>query len=63
MKSNRLIITTTEVAEYLRIPLSTIYKLCQEGRIPATKVGKHWRFRKKELDDWFNKNDVTIKKK
>jgi len=51
-----MIMTSKEVAEYLRIPVRTLYKLCQEGRIPATKVGKHWRFRKDMLDKWFKEN-------
>jgi excisionase family DNA binding protein len=47
--------TSQEVAKYLRIPIRTLYKLCQEGKIPATKVGRHWRFRKDMLDRWFDK--------
>jgi excisionase family DNA binding protein len=39
-------LTATEVAEYLRLPLSTVYKLVQDKRLPGFKVGKHWRFRK-----------------
>ena len=36
-------------ANYLRLPVSTIYRLVQDGRVPAVKVGKHWRFLKKNL--------------
>ncbi len=43
------ILNIKEVADYLRLPVSTIYKLAQDGRIPAVKVGKHWRFLKKDL--------------
>lgn len=38
-------LTAEEVANYLRLPLSTVYKLVQEKRLPGFKVGKHWRFR------------------
>ena len=41
-----VIMTSTEVAKYLRLPIRTVYKLCQEGKLPAAKIGKHWRFRK-----------------
>lgn len=44
------ILNIKEVADYLRIPVSTIYKLAQDGKVPAIKVGKHWRFMKKDLD-------------
>ncbi len=45
-------LTAEEVAEYLRLPLSTIYKLVQEKRLPGFKVGKHWRFRRKTFREW-----------
>jgi excisionase family DNA binding protein len=46
------ILTFKEAEEYLKIPRSTLYKLLQEGRVPARKVGRHWRFIKIELDEW-----------
>lgn len=53
---NRLpeIMTIEEVAEYLRVPVSSLYKLAQQGKIPASKVGRHWRFRRKFIDRWIN---------
>jgi excisionase family DNA binding protein len=44
------ILNIKEVADFLRIPVSTIYKLAQDGKVPAVKVGKHWRFLKKDLE-------------
>lgn len=46
------IMTIAEVAEYLRIPRASAYKLAQQGRIPCQKVGRHWRFRKEAVDLW-----------
>ncbi|MBI9046678.1 MAG: helix-turn-helix domain-containing protein [Anaerolineaceae bacterium] len=46
------IFTVEEAARYLKIPVSSIYKLAQEGRIPAQKVGRHWRFHRNTLDQW-----------
>ena len=46
------VLTIDELADYLRIPKSTLYKLAQEGRVPAQKVGRHWRFRKEAIDRW-----------
>jgi excisionase family DNA binding protein len=45
-------LTAEEVAEYLRLPLSTVYKLVQDKRLPGFKVGKHWRFRKDAIQNW-----------
>jgi excisionase family DNA binding protein len=44
--------TVEEAAEYLRVSKRTIYKLTQEGRLPAFRIGeqRHRRFRKEDLD-------------
>jgi excisionase family DNA binding protein len=46
------VLTIDELAEYLKISKSTLYKLAQEGSIPGQKVGKHWRFHKDAVDEW-----------
>jgi excisionase family DNA binding protein len=47
------IMTTSEVAQYLRLAEATIYKLAQSGEIPAVKVGRAWRFKRELIDEWF----------
>ena len=49
------VLTLNEVAEYLRIPRSTAYKLAQEGKIPGQKVGRHWRFRRDTINKWLER--------
>jgi excisionase family DNA binding protein len=44
--------TIAEVADYLRIPRASAYKLAQRGKIPCQKVGRHWRFRREAVDEW-----------
>ncbi len=51
-KDTKELLTATEVASWLRIPKSTLYKLCNDGRIPATKIGRHWRFDRAYLAKW-----------
>ena len=46
------ILTVEELHSYLKIPKPTLYALAQGGRIPAAKVGKHWRFRRSDIDGW-----------
>ena len=46
------ILTGKEVAEYLQVTERTLYRLAQEGKIPAFKVGNSWRFRREDLDQW-----------
>ena len=50
--SNTDILTVQELHGYLKIPKPTLYALAQNGRIPAAKVGKHWRFRRIDIDEW-----------
>ena len=44
--------TAEEVATYLRLPQSTVYKLAQDKVLPGFKVGKHWRFRREAVLAW-----------
>ncbi|MBN1459788.1 MAG: helix-turn-helix domain-containing protein [Armatimonadetes bacterium] len=46
------VLTIEELAAYLKIPKSTLYKLARDGSVPCQKVGKHWRFHKSAIDEW-----------
>ena len=46
------VLTIQELAEYLKLSLSSTYKLAQAGKIRGQKVGKHWRFHRDEIDLW-----------
>jgi len=48
------VLTIEELSIYLKIPKSTLYKLVREGKVPAQKVGRHWRFRKEAIDRWLD---------
>jgi len=52
------LMTLVEVARYLRLTTHTLYKMAEQGRIPAMKAGRVWRFRKSEIDQWM-KNNVS----
>ena len=41
-----------ETSNYLRVPVSSLYKLAQAGKIPCQKVGRHWRFRREAIERW-----------
>ena len=44
------LLTVKETAEYLRIPIPTVYYLVQRGKIPAIQIGGRWRIKKSTLD-------------
>ena len=48
----RDVMTIDQLAEYLQIPKSTIYKLVQDGKVPGKKVGRQWRFHRDAIDAW-----------
>ena len=50
------IMTIEEVAKYLKLKPQTIYTWAQNGKIPAAKLGKEWRFKKTVIDKWFNQH-------
>lgn len=55
MNTEDEIMTINQVAEYLKISEITTYKLVQEGKIPAFKVGRHWRIMKEDLKEFIEK--------
>jgi excisionase family DNA binding protein len=49
------IMTTKEIAKYLHLHQITICKLSKEGKIPAVRIGRVWRFDKEIIDEWIAK--------
>jgi len=52
--SKEEIMTIDDVASYLKLKPQTIYTWAQNGKIPAAKLGKEWRFRRSVIDKWVN---------
>ena len=50
------LLTTEQVAEYLRVDKFTVYRLVTQREIPAFKVGNQWRFKQALLDEWLLRN-------
>jgi excisionase family DNA binding protein len=57
-----MVMTIGDLARYLKLSKSTLYKLCAEGKVPGTKVGRHWRFRKEIIDHWLGEVPRDTKK-
>jgi len=47
--------TITQVAKYLQISEVTTYKLVNEGKMKAFKIGRHWRVKRDDLDEYIEK--------
>jgi len=57
MEENR-IMTTKEVADYIKINEKTVLKLAQYGKLPAVKVGSQWRYHLVAIDKYLQKQLV-----
>lgn len=53
------LLTTEQVAQYLRIDKFTLYRLVTQGKIPAFKVGTQWRFKRSMVEAWLESNMNT----
>lgn len=54
--------TLSEVAEYLRVHRSTIYRLLKRAQIPAFKMGSDWRFNLESIDRWRVEAETSLDK-
>ena len=52
LREDASLLTLAEAAARLRISTHTLYKMCREGEIPARRVGRQWRIRVGDLEDW-----------
>lgn len=45
------VMTAREVADLLKMPVSTIYQLACRGELPAHRLGRTWRFLRPRLEE------------
>ena len=53
--SGVVIMNVREVAGYLRLSEAKVYKMANEGQMPALRVGKSWRFKRDLIDEWIRR--------
>lgn len=49
------LLTPRDVAALMRVDKSTVYRMAEDGRLPAVKVGRQWRFPEDQLLDWLGR--------
>jgi excisionase family DNA binding protein len=52
MRAEAKVITVGELAEYLRVHRSTLYRLLKKQQLPGFKIGGDWRFNVEAIDRW-----------
>lgn len=55
------IMTIHEVAQYLRVHQSTLYKLIRRRQIPAFKIGTEHRFNREAIEKWMADRQVNVR--
>jgi len=45
-------LTIDELADYLKMGRTKLYRMAQECEMPASKVGNQWRFDREQIDEW-----------
>jgi excisionase family DNA binding protein len=53
-------LTTEEVLGYLKVNSRTIYRLIRSGELPAIRIGRQWRFRRSDLNDWIDRKRSMV---
>jgi excisionase family DNA binding protein len=48
------VLTASDVANILHLPVSTVYYLARRGELPALRLGRSWRFLRSRLEDYLN---------
>ncbi len=48
------IMNIMEIAEFLQVKAQIVYRLVQQDKIPALKIGGQWKVKKSHLDNMFD---------
>jgi putative molybdopterin biosynthesis protein len=49
------VLTLEEVADFLHVHPSTVYRLLKKRGIPAFRMGSDWRFNQESIEQWVKK--------
>jgi PTS system nitrogen regulatory IIA component len=55
------LMTTKELADYLRVNERTVLKLAAQGELPAARLGNQWRFRRAVVDTWLDDQMLGVR--
>ncbi|MFN8493606.1 MAG: PocR ligand-binding domain-containing protein [Caldilineaceae bacterium] len=54
------LLTTNQVQALLQVDRTTIYRMVEQGRLPAIRVGKQWRFSRPEIERWLQTRTAQL---
>jgi len=56
-------LSVADISKYLGGKKDTVYKWLSKKTIPAHKVGRLWKFKKDEVDEWVRSDGAADKPK
>jgi excisionase family DNA binding protein len=59
MRGGDRLLTVAEVADTMRVSNMTVYRLIKSGELPALRVGKNYRLRESDVDNYLSKRSVN----
>ncbi len=55
-------LSVEEISSYLGVTKDTVYKWLNERELPAHKVGRLWKFKKEDVDNWVKSQESSVEK-
>jgi excisionase family DNA binding protein len=52
------VMTVNELADFLRVHRSTVYRLLKTNSLPAFRVGSDWRFNTETVNEWMQRKQA-----
>ena len=52
MTSEERWLSVEEIAVHMGVSKETVYRWLERGKIPAHRIGKLWKFKASEVDQW-----------
>jgi excisionase family DNA binding protein len=56
----KAIMSTKELSQYIGVSKSKIYQLIRQKKIPASKIGRQYKFSKEIIDAWLKEKIITL---
>lgn len=54
------LLTAGELAERWQVPKSHVYRLTREGRVPAVRLGRYYRYRLAAIEAWERESEAPV---
>lgn len=56
-------LSVEEIAAHLGVSKETVYRWLEVGKVPSHRVGRLWKFRASEVDEWVLRGGASTRKK